>query len=231
MCSSDLKSLDLTFPEVRLLGASKEEKATYYFATRQFEKGKTLIEELLRGGVSFPEHAESHMAKVLVVYFVRIKSDPNEAALFFKKLKKEKKRDWKFDIDGWIRDFENWGKEKAEDEFVLTKDELLRMSRRFLKRRNGNIACSLVNCLRASVYLHGLLEEAKSSKKGTGLALLWLGEIYERVGDPFFAPSADFFWKACISKFPHQVIAKKCFKKIVDFEKRKGLKKIGRAHV
>ena len=68
------------------------------------------------------------------------------------------------------------------------------------------------------------LEEAKSSKKGTGLALLWLGEIYERVGDPFFAPSADFFWKACISKFPHQFIAKKCFKKIVDFEKRKGLK-------
>ena len=53
----------------------------------QFEKGKTLIEELLRGGVSFPEHAESHMAKVLAVYFVRIKSDPNEAALFFKKLK------------------------------------------------------------------------------------------------------------------------------------------------
>ncbi len=217
-CHSRGSSSTELFLDSQVSGASEMEQAEFYFATRQFSKAKKTFEALAQG---FPGNkiGASGLRRVLLnlaVLHTRVEPNPTGAAAFFEKISgaKEIPQFMQQDLLAWVKDLKTWQKEKpmaagaSDSELLVAAKKLLKsddmelmgdFERRFHIRR-----------LRASVYLHKLLETPGVSP-AKGEALYLLGLIYNRINHNLFFRFDDMYLRTCIQEFKKTKIARDCY--------------------
>ena len=217
-CHTRIKTSDFKLPRVNMDDATLIEKAEFFYATRQFDKGKEVYESMIR---DFPEnmvgHWEIHRALLaLAIYYTRIKEDPSAGAVYFKKVAEKNTFPLylRSELRGWTKDLQDWSSEKktndtvTEAQFLAKAKKLLTADEfRMIPTKPGNFH---IRRLRASALLHHVLETPGSSP-AKGEALLYLGQIYHRIASSLFFRFGEMYLKACVQEYPKTKVAQNCY--------------------
>ncbi len=219
-CHTRTRSPDFVLPDADLPNASPLERADFFFATRQFEKGKEEFEKVLAEYPANHLRAEElrHVLLSLAVYFSRVKADPKAGRDFFDKQIKNKKFPLPLQktLKAWSRDFSLWAKEKRLPDVTKTEEELWKSAKKFLK--TGSVELSAenngkydVHRLRATVLLHQILEGPGARTPIKGEALYALGQLYQQMGYQLFFRFGEMYLKTCITEYPKTNTAQACY--------------------
>jgi hypothetical protein len=219
VCHTRTKSADFSYPNPDLAKASLVERADFYFATRQFQKGSELYQELVAGfpGNKIGLAGLNKAVMALAVYYARVKDDAAGGAEYFSKIGKRSDLPnyLQKELSVWAGEFKRWSQEKKENETKLTETQLLTQAKRLLKQDDFSLVGQVdksfhVRRLRASALLHRALESgSKSPAKGE--ALYYLGQIYHRVSSHFFFRFGEMYLKACVQEYPKTSVARDCY--------------------
>lgn len=219
-CHTRTKSLDMNLPEADLSKAKPEERAEFYFATRQFEKGRSEYEKIIEG---YPGNQAGlpgvHKAMTaLAVYFVRVKEDPKGGEEYFRKLssKAEFPIYVQEKLKAWSKEFLTWTKERSEDSAKRTETQLVARAKKLVRADDLSLIDSgdksfHVRRLRASSLLHRALEAPGAKSPPKGEALYLLGQIYHRIDSSLFFRFGEMYLKACIREYPKKAVARDCY--------------------
>jgi cytochrome c553 len=218
-CHTRVKTHDFAFPEPEMGKASASERADYYFATRQFQKGRELYEEVVEGypgnKAGFTNLRKAVLA--LAVYYARVKDDPAGGAEYFRKAAKfeglpayQQK-----ELASWAEEFARWSKEKG-GEGGGTELQLVSRAKALLRKDDFSLIEAHdrnfhVLRLRASALLHRALEAPGGKSPAKGEALYYLGQIYNRISSVFFFRFGEMYLKACIREYPKTATARSCY--------------------
>ena len=218
-CHTTGKSqLDFALPEKEGDQASPLERADFLFATRQFEKGKDLYEKVVDG---YPDNRVSRIdlqkaLNALAVYYVRVKEDPKAGAKYFKVVAKES---WLSDNDqkqfaAWAKYLEGWSREKKPA--LKTEADYLAAAKKLLKgdtlaSANEGAGDEYPRRLRASALLHHVLEAPGGASPAKGEALLYLGQLYQRLNHHLFFRFGEMYLKACVEEYPKSKVGQECY--------------------
>lgn len=221
-CHTRTSSADFALPDTELTGASTLDKANYFYATRQFDKGRDLYEKFLAdaGAKESPGLVRS-AGLALAVYFARVKLDPAGGAVYFSKVAKEKKFSarQRGEFAGWAKAFRQWPPLRG-DEAALTDAQAMTEARKLLKARAGT-AGDEIRELRASALLHTVLEAPGETSPLKAEALLYLGKIYESLDFPLYYRFGDMYLKGCIADYAKTKAAHDCYEALAGFVKRR----------
>jgi hypothetical protein len=200
---------------------SQFEKAEFLFATRAFDKGSEIYNNIIIG---YPankvpiDQVDKAMERQLA-YFTRIKRSPTEGIAVLEKYQKAKNLPpyLQKNIAAWIEQFKTWKKEgdgidpkTASDEQVLSfakKNLKSELTPTMMKAANP----LLVTYLRISGILYEYLQTHPNSKAKPQV-LYWLAICDRALNNNFFYSLADMYLRECIVQYPADTIAKKCYK-------------------
>lgn len=224
-CHTRTASADFVLPEPDLVVAGPMEKADYFFATRQFEKGQAAYAAILdMPKTALSKETIQKAAFACLVYFARVKEDPQGGKAYFAGLAKEKKFSAldRSQFTTWARAFGVWAKAKVGDVKIETEAEMLKRARALLPKvweKSGTK--TMVQNLRASSLLYSILETSGEKSPAKAEALLDLGKIYERIPyQPNFR-FGDMYLKACIENYSKQMAAKNCYEALKQAVRRR----------
>lgn len=218
-CHTRGKTQDFALPESDLSKLKPEDKADFYFATRQFEKGRAEFENMI---LNFPKNEVGlfPLRKALIsmaVYYSRVKSDPAAGAAFFEKAGNNTNLPsyLQRELKDWSKDFKKWAKEKNAKE-PNSDSQLLQQAKDILKSDDLSLISDSgrsfhVRRLRASVLLHKILESSSGKSPAKGEAIFYLGQIYHRISSNLFFRFGELYLKTCISEYPKTSTARKCY--------------------
>lgn len=217
-CHTRHQTYDFALPESDLGDISDADKAQYYFATRQFEKGKAIHEKLVSGypgnGVSLQQVRNSLLS--LAVFYARIKSDPLTGSAYFDK--QAKRADLpKYitkEIGAWSKEFSAWAGEKRKN--LKSDTEKLAEAKRLLRKDDFQLVGDSdrnfhVRRLRASALLHEVLEAPGEKSPRKGEALYFLGQIYQRISHIIFFRFGEMYLEACVREYSKTATARDCY--------------------
>lgn len=222
-CHTRTASADFALPEEQMKGASPLDRATYYFATRQFDKGRDLYESFLASaGKSTPPGLVRSSSLAMAVYFSRVKDDPKGGAAYFSKLGAEKnfspKQQRQF--RGWASAFGQWAREKTAEGQSLSDKQALALAGTLLKKKSESPAAE-IRALRASTLLSAVLEAPGETSPNKAEALLELGNVYDGLDFPLFYRFGDMYLKTCVSEYQKTAAAQKCYDALDAFVKNR----------
>lgn len=219
-CHTRTASADFALPEPELKGAGTLDRANYYYATRQFDKGRELFEKFLAdsGKQELPGLVRS-ASLALAVYYARVKSDPKGGAAYFSKIAKKRKfsSGQRSEFEAWAREFRRWSSAKG-DEAAVSDVKAMERARQLLKQKSGP-ASGEIRGLRASALLHSVLEAPGEASPLKAEALLRLGGIYEALNFPLYYRFGDMYLKACVSDYKKTKAAQDCYDALDGFVK------------
>lgn len=219
-CHTRTKTSDFALPEVDLSKVKLEDQGDYFFATRQFDKGKEVFSSMI---LDFPKNMIGQFAlrKALVsmaIYFSRVKSDPKAGADFFTQVSKVNGLPSyiKKEASEWAKDFKDWGKEPEKNSNSLTESQLLMQAKKILKSDDLSLVSDNgrsfhIRRLRASVLLHKILESPGTKSPAKGEAIYYLGQIYHRISSNLFFRFGEMYLKTCISEYQKTATARNCY--------------------
>jgi hypothetical protein len=219
-CHTREKSFDFALPEAELEGLSPLDKANFYFATRQFEKGKEIyvgaVGAYPGNGISAMQLRSSLLA--LAVYFAKVKEEPAQAAAYFEKIaaRKDLPPYLQSEAKAWARDFKDWSAEKAPAKAKPTELVLIGRAKQILAADDFSLIGDSdrqfhIRRLRASSLLHQVLEAPGDRSPAKAQALLLLGQIYQRVSYNLFFRFGEMYLKTCIQEYKKTREAKNCY--------------------
>lgn len=217
-CHTRGASEDFALPDVELKNASPTDRAEFFFATRQFGKGKEVYENMV---LDYPRNkiGPYQLRKALLalaVYYTRIKEDPKKGISYFQKLNMKNFPIYiQKEVKAWVEDFKSWSFEKKEVTKNPSEAQLLIQAKKLLKSDNFSLIGDVdrkfhIRRLRASSILHKILEFPGNSP-AKGEALLYLGQIYHRVAYQLFFRFGEMYLKSCIMDYKKTKIAKDCY--------------------
>lgn len=218
-CHTRTRSHDFALPDTELKAATPMEKADFYFATRQFDKGKEELDKILRNysGDSLGPGQLNRVLISLAIYYARVKEDPEGGYRYFKKVSENRKFPTyvKSNLSAWTRDFRSWSLEpkKLAEEYpynaILPKARKLLAAdqKDFLNEYDSRFH---VRWLRASTLLYRILE-APGMTVEKGEALLSLGRIFQKIKYQSFYRLGEMHFKACIREFPKTKSSRLCY--------------------
>jgi cytochrome c553 len=217
-CHTREKSVDFALPESDLGALSPIEKANFFFATRQFEKGRDIYAQVV---ASYPGSLNStqlrHALLSLAVFYARVKESPKEAAEYFSMVSKraELPAFLAAEVGAWAKDFSAWAKEKPAGLDKATETQLLAEAKKILSADDFSLIGDSdrkfhVRRLRASALLHRALETSGTSP-AKGEAILLLGQIYDRIAYNLFFRFGEMYLKACVREHKKTKIARRCY--------------------
>jgi hypothetical protein len=220
-CHTRKKSGDFALPEIDTKGVEPGDLAEYYFATRQFQKGKELYEREVDG---FPRNGigQSNLRRALLslaVYYARVKEDPEAGQKYFAAVGANDKIPVYLaeESKAWANEFGKWAKAGAgKGDEKLTEVELMKRAKALLKNDDFSLVSEMgrsfhVRRLRASALLHRVLEAPGEKSPTKAEALLYLGQIYPRLSSNLFFRFGDMYLKACITDYPKTSMARSCY--------------------
>jgi hypothetical protein len=217
-CHTRTASPDFVLPEAELKNADPLQRGDFFFATRQFDKGRAAYESILsKSEKTFSLDQMRNATLSLAIYYARVKDDPKGGWEFFQKLAKDKKltSNLRTEVKAWSDDFESWAKERSSRELTMTESELLKRARILLKGdREGRSGSFNIRRLRASALLHRVLETPGEKTPSKGQALLYLGQIYHRMQYQLFFRFGEMYLKACITDYKKEKIAQECYESL-----------------
>jgi hypothetical protein len=217
-CHTRHKTYDFALPDADLGDISDADKAQYFFATRQFEKGKALHEKIISGfpgsGASIQQVRNSLLS--LAVFYARIKSDPLSASAYFDKQAKRSDlpKYLSKEIVAWNKEFSSWAGEKKKA--LKTDAEKMTEAKRLLRKDDFNLVGDSdrsfhVRRLRASALLHEVLEAPGEKSPRKGEALYYLGQIYQRISHIIFFRFGEMYLEACVREYSKTSTARDCY--------------------
>ncbi len=199
--------------------SSDFERAEFLFTTRDFIGANRIYGNLLdtypHSGVN-REQLESAVRRQ-VGYFARIERNPKAGKEALQKILANKKlpQPLQESIAAWQAQFAKWEKIKIPTPDFENKEQLLSFAEKYL---NDDALISdeinhprLVTDLIISGVLYEYLEKHPYSNK-TPEILYWLSVCDRELNNNFFYSLADLYLRECITEFPENPIAKKCFK-------------------
>lgn len=220
-CHTRHKAADFAWPEPEAGDVSALDRADYYFATRQFTKGRELYETVVTG---FPENhtAQWNLRRALLslaVYYARVSEDPKGGAAYFEKAGKNGALPpyLQQEVKAWGKEFSDWAKEPAgKSDAKLTEAELLKRAKKLLRQDDFTLVSELgrsfhVRRLRASALLHRVLESPGDKSPAKAEALLFLGQIYPRISSNIFFRFGEMYLKACIQDYSKTASSRACY--------------------
>lgn len=219
-CHTTEKSLDFALPENATQGLAPLEKANFYFATRQFEKGKEAFISTVDG---FPGNKLS-TAQIrgallsLAVFYARVKENPKEGAAYFSKVAEKKGLPTylQSEVKAWAQDFKAWSQEGALDSSKFTEVQMLGQARKLLSTDDFSLIGDSdrkfhIRRLRATALLHKVLVAPGGKSPTKAQAILLLGQIYNRISYNLFFRFGEMYLKACIRDYKKTKTAKECY--------------------
>lgn len=199
--------------------ASTFDQAEFLFATRSFDKAKSLYEDVI---VNFPkdkiktEDVETSL-KRMITYFARVQRNPEAALSALKKYAANDKLPvfLKEDIKIWSKAFTDWSKEKLIDLKTATDADILKFAQKNLDPKVTGYLMTADNP-RAALYLKvsGILYDYLQQHPQSAITpdlLYWLAICDKGLNNNFFYSLGDIYLKECILKHPQSAIAKKCY--------------------
>jgi hypothetical protein len=220
-CHTRKKAVDFPLAELDTAKMALLDVGDFYFATRQFQKGKAVFEALVSG---YPKNKESqwNVRKALLalaVYYARITEDPRAGKNYFEAVSALETLPAyvREESAAWAKEFGRWGKEKAvNSDAALTEVALLSKARALIRKDDFSLISELghsfhVRRLRASSLLHRVLEAPGGHSPRKAEALLYLGQIYPRISSNLFFRFGDLYLKACIQEYPKTSTAHACY--------------------
>ncbi|MCO5143353.1 MAG: hypothetical protein M9962_09715 [Oligoflexia bacterium] len=218
-CHTRKSTPDFSWPESDMTKMKEIERADYYFATRQFSKGKSIYEDLIE---SYPK-TSSNISDIrnslleMAIYFAKVQEDPKEGAVFFTRVTKNKELPVYLvkESDNWAKEFLVWSKESKSKKDLKPK-ELLSKGKKLLEGDQFTLVSELgrsfhIRRLRASVLFHKILEDKSATQQQKGEALYYLGKIYSITSSNLFFRFGELYLKACIQENKKTEIAQKCY--------------------
>jgi hypothetical protein len=219
-CHTRKKTNDFVWPDIDAKNIPNMEKADYYFATRQFFKGKAIYENMVEG---YPANKLNQWdlrraLLSLAVYYARITEDPAGGESYFKKAVAGKNLPVYVteEVSAWSKEFGAWSKEPKPKVENLTESALLAQAKKLLRHDDFSLTSEVgqsfhVRRLRASTILQRVLEAPgeKSPQKAT--ALLYLGQIYSRISSSLFFRFGEMYLKACVNEYPKSAMGRSCY--------------------
>lgn len=220
-CHTRGKSVDFALPEENISKLKDEDKGDFYFATRQFEKGRAVYEGMING---YPANGAGQfpLRKALLslaIFYTRVKEDPAAGAKYFQSVADRKVLPYYLqeEASAWAKEFQAWSKEKnATKDDKLTESQLLLRAKGLLKKDDFTMLSDVgrnfhIRRLRASVLLHKVLESPGAQSPAKGEALYYLGQIYHRISSNLFFRFGEMYLKACIVEYKKTAIARSCY--------------------
>lgn len=221
-CHTRMKTADFSWPDEEVKNATPAEQGSFYFATRQFEKGRAAFESVV---ATYPALNVSRTALreallSLAIYYARVKENPEAGRAYFARLAKRTDLPAYMaeEIKGWTLEFHNWTKEKEANKAAQAKTAsgLLAQARKLFKHDDFSLGAGLegkfhVRRLRAAAFLHKVLEAPDASTAEKGEAIFYLGHIYHRLATNFFFRFGEMYFKACIMEYPKTARARSCY--------------------
>lgn len=201
-------------PKAEKLG--KAERAELYVATRQFDKGLALFQELIADkdlAKNHPFDWEQPIRNALAIA-VRVKKDPASSAEIIATASKLPLPDFEqARLAKWKKAVDAWKKEPAIK--IHTEAGLAAEMRRLLKEAMAVQwypvdRSAEIQYLRASAAAHDLLRVA-TNPRVIAEALMGAGAAYEVLSNPAFWPMHEFYYEACIRQLPHSDLSRECF--------------------
>lgn len=220
-CHTRKKSDDFAWPTLDEKKIAPFDLAEYLFATRQFEKGKAIYEELV---ANYPENGlgQANLRKALLslaIYFARVKEEPKGGAAYFQGVSQREKIPVyiRQEAGSWAKEFGRWASQGGgKEEPKLTEMQLLKRAEKLLRHDDFSLVSELgqsfhVRRLRASALFHKVLEAPGGKSPTKARALLYLGQIYPRLSSNLFFRFGDMYLKACITEYPKTAEARSCY--------------------
>lgn len=196
------------------------EKAQLFAATRQFDKAigtfRLYLQATPKSELDFLNYTRGLQDYVRLM--VRVKQDPESTLKTLETLAKRKDLP-EYDkrlIKTWAKDTAFWNNDKIKSA-DLTPEALLERAETLVKRAESLYAYPSdengdISYLRASGYLHELLERDPKSKL-RGEALYLLGITYGALQESFLWDLDKVFFEQCIRENPHSELSKKCYRR------------------
>src|SRR3989338_3827985 len=215
-CHTQMPGTSKVFEEIRRLKplTSDFEQAEFLFAIRDFESAYKIYDQAI---LSFPKGSfdSSQIEMALgrqLMYFSRIKKDPAAALVVFEKYRQLKNLPavTRADIASWVQQFQKWTKQPLPSLTKATDQQILDFvkSKIDVKRKSQDI--DFVTYLQVSGLLYEFLQYRPESKVVPEI-LYWLSICDRAMHNTFFYSLADLYLRECITKYPTDPIALKCF--------------------
>lgn len=199
-------------------------QAEFLFATRAFDKAAESYNWMIENyGKSHSQLTWLEVSlKRMLAYYARIKRDPEAALAQFQKYKARANipDHTKNVIDDWIAQIKNWKSNGKVDPKTMTDQQILSFIKKNLPEDptpNINDAAypNYVNYLYSSGVLYEFLQSHTKSKI-VPQVLFWLAICERSVGSNFFFSLGDLYLHECITGYPADPIAKRCYKEYED---------------
>lgn len=195
---------------------SQFEQAEFLFASRNFSEASRTYDSIIRGMVKDKNFEVEKSLQRQVAYYARVKRNPAEAVKVFKGYLKLKNLSeyMRRDLLNWINQFEKWHNDNSFSLAAATDESIIQFAKTHLEAKNNvktdSINPNLVNYLRVSGVLYEFLQSHPDSKV-TPQILYWLAICDRSIERNFFFSLADMYLRECITKYPADPVAKKCY--------------------
>lgn len=199
--------------EKPLQKASWIERTEFETASRQYDKVLSDVMGQLKSpgapGISAMDLERG--ARMALSILVRIKKDPDRAALLAKSMGESPNAtlSMKEASKTWLKDIRDW--QSGRDRKFKGTEEKLAEARKLIGTDPKPVDNGEVRFLRASSLLHEVLQ-ADAKPEETAEALYLIGMAYSALGEIGMWNLHEMYYVACIEKAPHSVLAEKCFR-------------------
>lgn len=220
-CHTQLPSTNRVFTNFKdpSMFTSDFDRAEFLYATRSFDAAMELYDKSIKG---FPDNQmtvfqiETALERQ-VAYFARIVRNPT-AALAKIKLHQANTllpQYLKDNMSAWSVQLKKVEAQLPLDPKVATDAQIIEYARKNIEAddKKTNVDATsprLVTYLTVSGMLYEFLEKHPNSK-ATPQVLYWLAMCDRSIENNFFFSLADMYLRECITKFPSDPIAKKCY--------------------
>lgn len=196
------------------------DRAEFLFTVKDFEGANSIYQNLIKKYVDSSSSAENLETAVQrqVGYFARITRDFSGAQVTLKKFLTNKllPEFIKMNLLAWIEQFRKWEKITIPNPSKSTAEQIVSFAEKklLLDRPSSSLPASdprLVSNLIVSGVLFEYLKLNPQSPKTPDI-LYWLAICDRETTHTFFYSMADLYLRECISQFPENAVAKKCYK-------------------
>lgn len=199
------------------------EKASYYVATRQFDRASSSLKEVLKAPVT--DNSDLHEKVAALQQYlslqVRVEKKPEEAIRVVENfLKNQLPYFIAVDTKAWLRSLKEWQSELNAPQKTLNSSHFLAQAKKVISqakrvREDEGYQSGYVDYLRATSYLHeGLMSTPNINQKAE--IYLMLGNCYEALAKSGTWDLPEAYFEACVRALPKTKLAEKCY---ADYER------------
>lgn len=205
--------VNLAWENKSLRGVQPFEKSDYFVATRQFDRARTALNQVLRNGGGERSFLREKALNKLLLIELRANEDPKMALEAINQYEKNQKVPpyMKKLVNAWKTDLKTWDKSKDSLKNLRAVQSLV--TRAEMKKMFTYDEIANVLYLRASKRLHELLSE-KQSRKERAQTYFLLGQSYEALRGAGPWNLNEIYYESCIRKWSHSSLALNCYKKL-----------------